>query len=195
MKIRTGFVSNSSSSSFIVVFDAKPKNRKELQNVLFGPRKEFQHPYDIEEYYSTDFIAQIVWDDMKDQTCMTMAEIANACSEGYLDIAGHMDIDTCMTSLMLGMDQETLESKITGKPKHPEYTDDKKLYEKQRKEYDRLMKIWAIDQAKKWFGNFVEEKKFICKFSYSDNDGAMGSAMEHGDLFHNTKHHMRISHH
>ena len=35
MKIRSGFVSNSSSSSFIVVFDEAPKSASHLKDMMF----------------------------------------------------------------------------------------------------------------------------------------------------------------
>jgi len=47
MKIRNGFVSNSSSSSFCVVFPKRPKNREELMKFIF-PGKE---PDDHKTYY------------------------------------------------------------------------------------------------------------------------------------------------
>lgn len=36
MKIRQGFVSNSSSSSFVVAFEKKPKTKEKMQEMLFG---------------------------------------------------------------------------------------------------------------------------------------------------------------
>ena len=41
MKIRRGFVSNSSSSSFVVIFNKIPKTAKELKIILFGDKREF----------------------------------------------------------------------------------------------------------------------------------------------------------
>jgi hypothetical protein len=39
MKTRIGFISNSSSSSFIVIFDKKPRSAKELQKAMFGDKE------------------------------------------------------------------------------------------------------------------------------------------------------------
>ena len=36
MKLRQGFVSNSSSSSFILIMDSKPKTKKDVIKFLFG---------------------------------------------------------------------------------------------------------------------------------------------------------------
>lgn len=48
MKIRQGFVSNSSSSSFVVGFYRKPKDVAELQQLLFQEDQIYPHPYDDE---------------------------------------------------------------------------------------------------------------------------------------------------
>ena len=39
MKTRNGFVSNSSSSSFVVIFDKKPRSALALQKAMFGDRE------------------------------------------------------------------------------------------------------------------------------------------------------------
>lgn len=63
MKIRSGFVSNSSSSSFIVAFDEIPHNVKELKKMLFGGEERFIGPFN--GTYPTDDISAIVFNDMK----------------------------------------------------------------------------------------------------------------------------------
>ena len=45
MKIRNGFVSNSSSSSFIVAFKKVPKSVAEMQKMLFGDEPYYKNPY------------------------------------------------------------------------------------------------------------------------------------------------------
>ena len=63
MKIRNGFVTNSSSSSFIVAFDYEelPNSKEELQLLLFGDKKT-RSRYDYKVNCSD--IAEIVWKDM-----------------------------------------------------------------------------------------------------------------------------------
>lgn len=45
MKLRTGFVSNSSSSSFIVAIPKRIKTSKDLQKLLFGDERFYPNPY------------------------------------------------------------------------------------------------------------------------------------------------------
>ena len=61
MKKRTGFVSNSSSSSFIIVFDKEPQSASDIKEMLFGTD-------DILTYYdyniTTNVASKIIFDDI-----------------------------------------------------------------------------------------------------------------------------------
>ena len=73
MKIRNGFVSNSSSSSFIVVLDKKPENPSELKKVLFGKKETYKYEWS-EKVYQTSDIAEKVFKDMEDSIRLTTME-------------------------------------------------------------------------------------------------------------------------
>ena len=70
MKVRMGFISNSSSSSFIVGFPKVPKSIDELQEMLFGKEQVFPNPFYYPEHngdtrsWPAYEIAEDVWNDM-----------------------------------------------------------------------------------------------------------------------------------
>jgi hypothetical protein len=68
MKTRSGFVSNSSSSSFLVGFVKKPTTVEEMKQVVFGDA-EFHGEWG--ELCPTMGLAAIILEDIKDQVPMT----------------------------------------------------------------------------------------------------------------------------
>jgi hypothetical protein len=67
VKIRTSFVSNSSSSSFVVAFPYKLKSARDVKKILFGNQKYFVHS-DMERLsYTTASVAKRVWQDIQNQ--------------------------------------------------------------------------------------------------------------------------------
>jgi len=82
MKIRQGFVTNSSSSSFIVAFDRAPKSAKEVQEMLFGPKSDgtfYSNPYGDKDY-PVEQVAETVWGDIQKQSPNDIAALIEEAS-------------------------------------------------------------------------------------------------------------------
>ena len=60
MKERNGFVSNSSSSSFVIALPKNIKTSEELKKIMWGDRKSIPRPYD-EGSIDTQFISDDVF--------------------------------------------------------------------------------------------------------------------------------------
>jgi len=94
MKIRIGFVSNSSSSSFIVAFAKTPEDIQELNSMLFdNSQKEF--PCDIDgDYFPNRYpvysVAETVFESMKEP--ISDEEAIEICRSGWID--GMPSLDT-----------------------------------------------------------------------------------------------------
>lgn len=175
MKIRQGFVSNSSSSSFLVGFKDIPTSKAEVSRLLFGIETcahcghtptGFSEPYG-DGIMDADAVADRVWRDIEFADPLTEDQIVTEVNDGYIS-----DVDAVVQS--------------------PEYL--------AHGSPEQRAKIWADYEVKhkKASAEFAAKLPFaglhVFQFTYSDNDGSFESNMEHGDIFRNLPH-LRISHH
>jgi len=182
MKIRTGFVSNSSSSSFVVAFPRKPESVDDVKKMLFDKdQTHYKHPYGTWEdgkekdvVYPVDRVAETVWEDIKHQDPNNMEAIYESISCGWFDefdgLSGHIDEYGNIWDAKYSTN-------------HLDYSnpDDKKkideIWKAREEESDR--------RAKEIADRFMAkcEDMFVYVFEYSDNDSIYHAALEHGDLF------------
>jgi len=157
MKIRNGFVSNSSSSSFVVAFPKKPESAEEVQEIMFGNTEcEAFDCYDYET--TTTEIAEQVFKDIKKATIKDMAE---SLSHGWF--SGRVD------------SWEKTRDLSWQNPK------DRKKIDKIWKDCDEANEKIAGNIIKK----FRKDNKgsFFAVFHYGDSDGEFFCIMEHGGIF------------
>jgi len=202
MKIRNGFVSNSSSSSFVIAFDKKPTHSYDVLEVMFPRQKDGRigkgvvAPFgDEDEAVDALSAATLVWDQIKGQKPLTKKQIAEEISSGYFEGYPQMSYSSQDDpTWQIGRDYHAQ----TGKNIHDENADPvwKKKYEDAREKYWEDHRK-AVDEAakalmEKEFPKFQGKKCY--RVSFSDNDGSVFATLEHGDTFKSLPH-VRISHH
>lgn len=190
VKTRNGFVSNSSSSSFVVCFPHKPADLVDMQRMLFDNEPGYRNPYvfgpdDIGVFAASDVAAR-VFEDIKKQKPLTLSQIAEKLDIHYDSNVKVDDMERPeypdYPDVLYGMEMKERE-------RHPLY----KKYMKETREYDKKSKEWREKMAASFIANAKGGGEFYT-FEYEDHNGPMETAMEHGDLFRRLPY-IRVSNH
>lgn len=155
MKTHVGFVSNSSSSSFVVAFPEKPTNIKKVRKILFPDFSEnvIFHPNDNTLVYPISKVCRTIIEDIKNQHPNDKQRIKDAIVNGWF-------------------------SSYEGLPGYPHYV----LY-RGGEDGEKEVKNRANNIIERFLNKY--KNSYIYVFYYGDNDGDYYSTLEHGGVFEN----------
>ena len=198
MKFRIGFVANSSSSSFILGFDRKPRSVAELHELLFG---DMTHVEWCDMSFPTEKIANTIFNDLKKVTPLSIAEIIDEVESGYFDGVPTPWTDTNRLSDKL--EKQFTDSfpdfdgkwwddseKITNTMARRLAQEIKDARSVEEESDRRELRAAAEKYTKDVILPMMKDKK-VYTLEYGDDKNG---AIEHGDVF-NSISHVQISHH
>lgn len=224
MHLRYGYVSNSSSSSFIVAMPHEPTSAKDVHRMMFGRfvRKYKGHTDTAE--FTTQHIADQVFKDI----CVSRITKDRAVNElhthNYLFPYGCGGGDPyimnkreayAITASKDGVSnyeefhiadlRTVFGKKWKSNPAFIQYANDirqkllNELDDKPHQNWDEYQETYyrhndLVCQQLQVHHPELFDSPYLYLFEYSDNDGAFMSLMEHGEIFHHVPH-IRISKH
>jgi len=188
MKSRAGFVSNSSSSSFVVAFSEVPETVEEMQELLFAGEKGLESPWkewetNRPELYPAEIVAKTVFEDLERARSVGTEEFD--MSEG--------DIIEELNKYMYFSDDDLPDCWALAK-KFANGNTTNKEFDQRFKECIEEKHIPLIREkvAKMLFD--AGPLSTVVMFTYGDEYGHYGAVLEHGGLFKRLPH-ITISNH
>lgn len=198
MKVRNGFVSNSSSSSFLVLLEKKPRGLAHLRKLIFAD------PYD-------GVIERFIWEPHSDVTKerrVTPKELTEYLGIPEVGVIVNQKNTKALVTLISDAIQSGQPENILLSFNQPEYICEWYDKDGNLKSDEVINQEQEIDQfnSDRWSeghaAHIAQEliKKYtgyyLCTFIASDNgDGIVGGIAEHGNIFKYLKFHLRFSQH
>ena len=179
MKIRTGFVSNSSSSNFIVAFPHKPKSIKETKEMLFGT----QNVHHVSFYggkgcteVDTQRIAESVYNDIKTKRkSEAKRSMVRSLTNGHFDWYEDAEMFPGRYDNHVEIFKLDINKKEDIKEMHRLWAEADKINKK---------RATAIVE----FFMSMNQESWIATLGYADEDGYWGSILEHTGIFNRLEH-------
>jgi len=201
MKTRNDFVSNSSSSSFLVIFDKKLTDKKTnveddisyLKEILYKNKESDGDMFDHRQVYSTASLCQIILDQL-----MLMNKKTLLCffEEWGDELRIHLHDPQLDSELRVLCDSNVPESVDYSGLRPTSTKEDKEFWQKrvikEKKRYKKEMKECAIKIVDFFKIKFPDKNFYLANFS--DNDGEISAHLEHGGTFDYLPH-LTVSHH
>jgi len=182
MKVRNGFVSNSSSSSFILKFGKLPTSVEETKVMLYGDNPPILTNF-WDDAISTQKAAEVLFRDFQNPDTMNINEMISAVREEIDSFNEYNYIEGF--SFVEGTEFADKFDKLYVKVKEFDRSSDKyKGNWDWKTHYDKLdkMSILMLDLIEKAIRVKYNENDIFCKMEYSDGDGQIFSYIEHSGV-------------
>jgi len=173
MKTRLGFVSNSSSSSFVVAFDKTPESVIEMQQLLFDANQTMFSDLWSDDGWPVAEVAQEILRQIERKSALTTDDVVEIVRSGYIPTIYAQVDKQFPCRYQPNQSREEIEEEYAAR--------------------DKLNDELSYEFATDWLLQDDVRGKTVFEIYLSD-DSPLGCAMEHGDLFKRLPH-IHVSHH
>ena len=188
MKTRTGLVSNSSSSSFIVVFPKKPESVEEVHKYLFngvdGELNDNMSYYEVSRHVFNQCNNKNLDNNLRDCFYKSISDklyyLNNEIRGGKMPIEALIDYKL-FDDATLCLQWIDLDNKYHSFDMSTPNEDRRNVFEAQ----DKILNQLVDKEVKEFEDNHVNW--WYTVFTFSD-DSHIGSILEHGDIFRHVEH-------